>query len=99
MLAGARERILSQSRARRELTLFLVLIAVGIFVLPFLIWTAGFLTLGPYEGGGPFALLADFLTGLGRGVLVFWVVALGPWVFTLLLRLFWYWVRVSRTAG
>jgi len=89
----------TQTRARRELILFLVLLAAGLFVLPFLIWTGGLLVLGPYASGGPFALLANFFVGLAHGSAVFWTVALGPWLLTLLLRLFWYWIKCNRRTG
>jgi hypothetical protein len=88
----------TQTRARRELTLFLVLLAAGLFVLPVIIGTGGFLVRGPYASGGPFALLANFFVGLAHGSLVFWGVALGPYLLTLLLRLFWYGIRASRGA-
>ena len=54
--------------------------------------------LGPYASGGPFALLANFFVGLANGSPVFWCVALGPYLLTLLLRLFWYWSRAGRAA-
>jgi len=61
--------------------------------MPFLIWFAGSRVLGPYTHGqnahaGPFALVADFFTGLVHGSAVFWAVALGPAVLLLLIRLF-----------
>jgi hypothetical protein len=98
LLERARSSIGTQTRARRELILFLVLLAAGLFVLPFIIWTGGLLVLGPYASGGPFALLANFFTGLANGSLVYWTVALGPYLLTQLLRLFWYWLRAERPA-
>jgi hypothetical protein len=98
LLDRARNSIGTQTRARRELILFLVLLAAGLFVLPFVIWTGGFLVLGPYASGGPFALLANFFAGLAQGSPVFWIVALGPYLLVQLLRLFWYWIRASRPA-
>ncbi len=98
LLDRARSSLGPQTRARRELILFLVLLAAGLFVLPFIIWTGGFLVLGPYASGGPFTLLVNFFVGLANGLPVFWAVALGPWLLTLLLRLFWYWMRASRPA-
>jgi hypothetical protein len=88
----------TQTRARRELILFLVLLAAGLFVLPFIIWTGGFLVLGPYASGGPFALLTNFFVGLAQGSPAFWSVALGPYLLTMLLRLFWYWSRGRRAT-
>jgi hypothetical protein len=98
LLERARSSLGTQSRARRELILLLVLLAAGLFVLPFIIWTGGFLVLGPYASGGPFALLTNFFVGLARGSSVFWLVALGPYVLSLLLRLFWYWLRAPKSA-
>jgi hypothetical protein len=86
------------ARVRRELIIFLVLLAVGFFVLPWLIWVAGFLLLGAYANGGPFALFADFFVGLAHGSLVYWAVALGPWMFVLLARVLWRLLRSPRTT-
>ena len=86
-----RERYARLPRAQREgLILGLALIA-GLIVMPFMIWVAGSHVLGPYTHGqnthaGPFALLSDYLLGLLHGSAVYWVVALGPAVLLLLLR-------------
>jgi hypothetical protein len=79
-------------RARRELIIFGVALLCGLLPVPLLIWVAGNRVLGPYTHGqnthaGPWALLADFFTGLLHGSVVFWAVALGPAVLLLLLRL------------
>jgi len=42
-----------------------VLLAFGLFIVPLLIWVVGRGVLGPFEDGGPFALLVDFFNGLG----------------------------------
>jgi hypothetical protein len=76
-------------RARREIILLLVLIACGLFVMPLLIWFVGNFVLGPYAGGGPFALLADFMVGLKNGSLLYWSVVAGPYLFVLILRGLW----------
>jgi hypothetical protein len=91
LLARARSSYNAQSRARRELIIFGVALAIGLFLVPLLIWVAGNRVLGPYTRGqethaGPFALLADFFVGLAHGSIVFWAVALGPAVFLLLIR-------------
>jgi len=57
-----------------------------------LTWVVGSHVLGPYSRGtevhnNAFALLADFYVGLFSGYLVFWVVALGPYLFFLLIRI------------
>jgi len=73
--------------------------------MPFLIWIAGNQVLGPYTHGqavhaGPFALLGDFLVGLGHGSIVFWGVALGPAVIVLSVRLLYAFIRSApATSG
>ncbi|MBX5459999.1 MAG: hypothetical protein IRZ28_02815 [Steroidobacteraceae bacterium] len=87
-------------RRQRELLLFLVLLACGLFVMPLLIWLVGRGILGPYTNGGPFALLVDFFAGLRTGSPVYWAVVFGPYVFVMLLRGVWYLARRERaTAG
>jgi hypothetical protein len=92
-LARARRSFTAQSRARRELTYFGLALVVGLLVIPVLTWLVGSRVLGPYSRGtevhnSAFALLADFFAGLAHGYVVFWVVALGPVVFLVLIRLF-----------
>jgi hypothetical protein len=82
-------------RARRELLLFLILLACGLFVVPLLIWVVGQGMLGPYADGGAFALLMDFFTGLKSGSLVYWAVVIGPYLFVLILRLFWHFIQLE----
>ena len=79
------------SRTQRELIVAGVALAVGLLVMPFLIWLAGNRFLGPYTHGdnpkgGPWALFADYVVGLAHGSAVFWVVALGPLGLLLLTR-------------
>ena len=85
----------TQSRARRELILLLVLLAAGLFVLPSSSGRAASSCSARTRAAVPFALLTNFFVGLANGSPVFWSVALGPYVLTLLLRLFWYWSRRS----
>lgn len=72
------------ARARRELLLFGGALAFGLVVIPFLIWTAGHWTLGPYTHGdtgpgyGPLTLFTDYFAGLFRGSPGYWIVAVGP---------------------
>jgi hypothetical protein len=91
-LARLRERYLELPRTRREAAIFGAALSIGLLVMPFLIWLAGSRVLGPYTHGqnphaGPLALLADYWVGLAHGSAVFWVVAIGPAVLLLLLRL------------
>lgn len=92
-LARARRSVAAQSRVRRELLYFGIALLVGLLVIPLLTWVIGSRVLGPYLRGtevhnNPFALLSDFFAGLVHGYVVFWVVALGPAVFLLLIRIF-----------
>src|SRR5205807_224893 len=93
----------SSSRSKRELAIFGIALLFGLIAMPFLIWFAGNRVLGPYTHGqspraGPFALAGDFLLGLLHGSAVFWIVALGPAVLLLLVRLFIALLRALPTA-
>jgi hypothetical protein len=92
-LARLRDTYGTLPRPRRELAIFGLALLCGLIVMPFLIWFAGSRVLGPYTHGqnthaGPFALVADFFSGLAHGSAVFWAVALGPALLLLLIRLF-----------
>jgi hypothetical protein len=88
-----------ETRTRREMVLFGGALALGLLVVPLLIWIVGHRTLGPYTRGdephgmGPLALYGDYFTGLAHGWLGYWVVALGPAVLLLLGRL---WLTLLR---
>ena len=102
-LTRLRERYSALPRARRELAIFTMTLLFGLIAMPFLIWFAGNRVLGSYIHGqnqhaGPFALTADFLLGLLHGSAVFWIVALGPAVLLLLVRLFIALLRALPTA-
>lgn len=92
-LARPRDRFQALPRSRRELLLFGICLLTGVLVVPGLIWVIGDAVLGEYAGGGPLALLGDFFAGLAQGSLVYWAVALGPYVFLCLGRLLLYWLR------
>jgi hypothetical protein len=83
-------------RIIRELLIGGGAILVGLLVAPLLIFMLGHASLGPYAHGGAARLLADYFAGLGRGAPVFWALALGPYVMTLLVRLL-YFVARGRT--
>jgi hypothetical protein len=89
---------LPSSRGRRELTILVVLLAFGLFIVPLLIWVVGRGVLGPFEDGGPFALLVDFFNGLRTGSLVYWAVALGPYIMVTVLRGLWHFARAADRA-
>lgn len=71
---------------RRELLVLAVALAAGVFVVPPLLWAVGSRALGPYAGGGIGAFLASFYRGLAAGTFGFWMVALGPYLLTLVAR-------------
>ena len=86
---------------RRELIILGVLLLCGLVGAPLLTWVAGNRWLGPYtheqnQHAGALALLQDFFAGLLHGSAVFWMVALGPTVFVLLVRLL---IRLVRLSG
>ncbi|MEP7244774.1 MAG: hypothetical protein ABI885_14000 [Gammaproteobacteria bacterium] len=87
------------TRRRRELLILVVLLACGLFVVPLVIWAVGTGMLGPYTNGGPFVLLVDFFKGLKDGSPVYWSVVIGPYVFVMLLRLVWHFVREADHAA
>lgn len=70
----------------RELLAGLVCIAVGLLLMPCLIYLVGRAALGPYAGGNLFSLWHDFLDGLARGSHAAWFILLGPYVLLWLLR-------------
>jgi hypothetical protein len=72
---------------RRELLIVVVAALVGFIVAPLAIYAVGHAFLGAYNRGGAGQLLADFMNGLAHGSPVFWAVAVGPYVMTLLARL------------
>jgi hypothetical protein len=87
------QRLRSQPPLRRELLLLTVALLFSLLVLPLLIWVAGRLFLGEYlrdpsgaSTGGPWALLADYLTGIVALSPGHWLVLLGPYVLTVAFR-------------
>lgn len=71
---------------RRELGIFALLFGFGLLVMPFLIYLAGVLTLGPYEGG-----LLTFLGSLVGDVFTAkpsaWLLVVGPYLLFTAIRL------------
>jgi len=70
---------------RRELGFFALLFGFGLLVMPFLIYLAGVLTLGPYEGG-----LLAFLGSLMGAVVTArpsaWLLVIGPYLMFTVIR-------------
>lgn len=88
-----------ETRTRRDMVLFGGALALGLLVVPLLIWIVGQRTLGPYTRGddphgmGPLALYGDYFAGLAHGWLGYWAVALGPAALLLLGKL---WLALVR---
>jgi hypothetical protein len=70
----------------RELLTIILCVALGLVVMPCLIFAVGRLVLGSYAHGGVFALWHDFLAGLAAGSEAYWFIALGPYLAVWLLR-------------
>jgi hypothetical protein len=88
---GAAEAVDARAAARRarlghELLLAGVCLAIGLLVMPCLIFVVGSLVLGPYAEGGVFGLWRAFLAGLASGSQAFWFILLGPYLLLWLLR-------------
>ena len=77
-------------RAIRELIIAAAALLAGFLAVPLLIYLIGHSVLGPYAHGGAGRLLGDYFAALAHGDLVFWSVALGPYVMTLLVRLLYF---------
>ena len=90
------ERLRSASKGERELWLAGFMVGLGLFVLPFFIYLAGKTTLGAYETGGLGMFLLDFLKGLIRPHLAYWLVVLGPYLLIALARGLWLLRKVLR---
>jgi len=69
-----------------ELITLAVSLAVGVVVMPCVIYFVGHLKLGDYAHGGVFAFWRDFVAGLAHGSQAFWFVALVPYVLVWLAR-------------
>ena len=72
---------------RRELLWVLIGLVAGLLLLPPAIWLAGSRVFGPYAGGSARDLVDHFYRGLGQGQQGTWIVALGPYLAILVLRL------------
>jgi hypothetical protein len=70
-------------------------LAVGVAIMPILIFYAGALTLGRYEGAGLGPLYHSLFLGVGQGSVAAWTVLLGPYGFYLLFRALRAWWRAS----
>ncbi len=80
---------------RRELRFAALWFGFGLLVMPFLIYVAGVLTLGPYEGGLP-AFLGSLLAAFFTAKPTAWLLVVGPYLLFTAVRLL---TRPLRRAG
>jgi hypothetical protein len=78
---------LNGATIRRELLWVLIGLPVGVLLLPPLIGLLGSRVFGAYAGGNTRDLVDHFFRGLGHGEQAFWIVALGPYLAVLTVRL------------
>ena len=107
--AGGRIRLQSPSMVSRtilrrfgltspwsvELGVAILGLLIGIGLMPILIFYAGALTLGRYEGAGLGPLFQSVWAGLAQGSVASWIVLLGPYGLYLLFRALRAWWRVG----
>ena len=79
-------RYRQSSGLEHEFMALALCLAIGLIVMPTLIWFIGSAKLGPYAGGGLPALWRDYFLSLLKGSLAYWLVALGPYAGLWLLR-------------
>jgi hypothetical protein len=72
---------------RRELLWVLIGLVTGLLLLPPLIWVVGSHVFGPYAAGNARDLVDHFYRGLAAGQQAIWIVALGPYLAIVVLRL------------
>jgi hypothetical protein len=77
----------SGATLRREILWALIALAVGMLLLPPLIGLVGAHVFGAYSAGNTRDLVEHYFRGLGRGQQAFWIIALGPYLAILTLRL------------
>lgn len=81
---------------RREFLWLLIGLAVGVLLLPPLIGLVGSHVFGPYAAGQTGDLVDHFFRGLRQGQQAFWILALGPYLAILTLRLTVAGIRATR---
>jgi hypothetical protein len=83
------------SRWSRELSLALLALAVGFAIMPILIFFAGSMALGRYDGASLTRIYDSLYQGLAAGSVASWIVVLGPYGFYLLFNILRAWWRVG----
>jgi hypothetical protein len=92
MQSSVLKRLGLESGWSQEAVVAIVALAVGFGLLPLLIYYAGSLALGRYEGASPARLYDSIYQGLGQGASASFVVVFGPYGLYLIfkaLRLWW----------
>jgi hypothetical protein len=84
----ARDYYFSLPRFKFEAMTFGLAVLCGLLVMPVLIFVAGHFTLREYANGGLFALYFDYFKSLFLIRESAWVVAVGPFLFLSLFRIF-----------
>jgi len=82
-----------QGGVRGELSAFLICIALGLTLVPLLVWLVGSRSLGAYTNGGALEFWRDDLLALMHFELPHWIVALGPY------GALWAWRGARRLLG
>jgi hypothetical protein len=82
-----------QGGVRGELAAFLICLALGVTVVPLLVWLVGSRSLGAYTNGGALEFWRDDLLALMHLGLPHWIVALGPYA------ALWAWRAARGLAG
>jgi hypothetical protein len=90
---------LNIAAVRRELLWALIALPVGVLLLPPLIWLVGSHVFGAYAAGNSRDLVDHFFRGLSQGQQAFWIVALGPYLALVVLRLTLAGVRAVRSPA
>jgi hypothetical protein len=90
---------LNIATVRREFLWLLIALPLGVLLLPPLIWLLGSHVFGAYAAGNTRDLVDHFFRGLGQGQQAFWMVALGPYVALVVLRLTLAGVRAARSPA
>lgn len=86
--AAAQSAETSHHRLRFELILGSILLGLGLFMMPALIYWVGAVLLGPYGSNGTLGTFyGDFYGHLAIGSVRAWVLAVGPLILVSLLRL------------
>ncbi|MBJ89823.1 MAG: hypothetical protein CMO98_08185 [Woeseia sp.] len=83
---------------KKEITLFLISVLVGITVLPIAIYLVGDLVFGEYGEGGYSGFFIDILTDLLTGTGTIWFLTLSPYIVLQILRLTRHILRVFKQS-